>query len=222
MSITCAISTYAGHAHLLRNAAESALRFCDEVVIYDNGGECEPVEGCRYVPMVDSGGPSQARRRGIAEATCDWILHLDADDWLIARPREYDCDWVTSDLITTDDQIWSFAPRPHSPEAAIEWAREHRQTPICAKSMWRVGWLRDHDLSWYDWPNVLYAEDFRTELEYLKHSPRIVYDPNHIFYAYRTRPGQTQDNPYRQAMWRDLDDYFKGEANVLSCPRCRR
>lgn len=209
MNLTVAISTHGAYAQYLEEAAASALEYADEVVIYDNGGECFPVKGCRYVPMEQSGCPTQARIRGIAEAKGDWILHLDADDLLIARPPEHDADWIVSDMPLVGGGIWTYMDRDHTVEGALRYALAKRETPICSKSAWRLAWLRENGLTSYRWPSVQYAEDCLTVIEYLLRNPRIVYDPANPFYAYRIHGDSVSFDAERESLFRrDLGDYL--------------
>jgi glycosyltransferase involved in cell wall biosynthesis len=210
MVLTVAVSTHGGYARYLDECVASAREFADEVIVYDDGGECDPPAGVRYVALEKSGFCTAARQRGIREATGDNLLHLDGDDWLVARPPEHDCDWLVSDLVTNEG-MWTYTTREHTVEGAWKYLHEHRDTPICSKAVWDVAWLRARGLSWYEWPHTSFAEDCRTEIEYLRHSPRIIYDPTRPFYGYRLHEGQDMRDEARRAVFvADLNAYLEG------------
>ena len=215
--LTVAISTHGGYARFLPQAMASALEYADEVIVYDDGGECANVahgHPVRYMALPKTGSLTRARERAIEDATGDFLLHLDADDWLIAKPPET-ADWCYSDVYTcnTDGAIdghWDYSV--FSPESAMRYLNVHRTLPVPMKAVFRVSWLREHGLSWYEWPHTSFAEDCRTCIEYLKHGPRIGYMPRAPFYVYRLHEGQdTASNERRAAFQADLDAYLKGE-----------
>jgi glycosyltransferase involved in cell wall biosynthesis len=220
-SLTVAISTHGGYARYLGPCVKSALLVADEVIVYDDGGECATValpESVRYVALPKSGYCIDARKMGIAEASCEWILHLDADDWLLRRPTlPADADMTFSDMYLCDDSstingYWKCDFFPRDRAGAMDFLRERRTNPMPGKSCYRVSFLVEHGLSWYQWPNTTFGEDVRTIIEYLKHAPRVVYVPESGYYVYRFHEGQdTQSAARRGEFLRDLDSYLKGD-----------
>jgi glycosyltransferase involved in cell wall biosynthesis len=217
MSLTVAISTHGGYQRYLQQSVDSALAVADEVVVYDDGGECEPPAGARYVALPKTGYCILARQRAIEEASCDYILHLDADDWLISRPPEVG-DMAYADLYLCDDsgsirERWDYSKLPRTREDA--WAfmlarvgTKLGRNPLPGKCSFRVAWLREHGLSWYRWPSTSFGEDVRTIIEYLKHEPEIVYTPD-SYYVYRVHEGQdTCDIERRDLFMDDMDAYL--------------
>lgn len=215
--LTVAISTHGEYAEFLPQAAASARQFADEVIVYDDGGECEPPDGVRYAALPKSGHCTAARQRAISEAKGDFLLHLDADDWLISRPPETGADWCYSDLYLCDERgsvagVADYSIFPRDADSALRFLVEHRTLPVPMKTVFRTAWLREHGLSWYEWPNTSFAEDCRTCVEYLKHEPSIEYIPRKPFYIYRQHGGQDSLNMERRAAFQaDLDAYLKGE-----------
>lgn len=213
--LTVAISTHGGYARYLPQAAASALRHADEVIVYDDGGECEPPEGVRYVALPKSGFVTAARRRAIAEAQGEYLLHLDADDWLISRP-EPEGDWYYSDTYLCDERgtvrgAMDYSIFPRERDEAYGFLAFHRTLPVPMKAVFRTAWLRAHGFGWYEWPSTTFAEDCRTCIEYLSGDPSIVYG-SQPFYVYRLHERQdSRDAERRSVFLADLDRYLKGE-----------
>ncbi|MGH2873474.1 MAG: glycosyltransferase family 2 protein, partial [Solirubrobacteraceae bacterium] len=65
-------------------AAQASLRSLqladgDELILADNCGLAEPVDGVVLVRAAGERSPARARNAGARRAACDWILFLDAD-----------------------------------------------------------------------------------------------------------------------------------------------
>lgn len=220
MTLTVAISTHAGYADFLPRAVASALKCADEVVVYADGEiPAYDSTGVRHVTLPKSGYCIEARRAAIAEASCDYLVHLDADDWLISRPPERG-DLGFADIYICDAsgairERWDYSHHPRTREAAWEFMRErvgttYGRNPIPGKCSFRVEWLREHGLSWYRWPSTTFGEDVRTIIEYLSHDPEVVYVPT-PYYVYRMHGEQdTKNLTRRDEFMADLDDYIRG------------
>jgi len=69
----------------IRRCLES-VRFADEIVVFDSGSTDGTPAICReYTKMVfetDWPGDGQQKNRALQEATGEWILSLDADEWI--------------------------------------------------------------------------------------------------------------------------------------------
>jgi hypothetical protein len=202
-----AITTHGAYKEFLVEAVNSAMRFADMVSVYDDGGECGDVElspaallyGVHYVPLPKTAMCTAGRIEAIRDAIelgADYLLHLDGDDFLVRRPPTlegvdiYANDYYDVDRSGAIMRIQTY-PRAHqTAQEVIESLKctvgtESPRTPFSLKFVTRVGFLRDHDLSWYEWPSTVYAEDNRTMLEYLKNNPVLVVDRADPFYAYR-------------------------------------
>lgn len=63
-----------------------SLSFCDQVVVVDSGSEDDTVRIARAAGavVVENRWPGFAAQRNVAidHASCDWILEVDADEWL--------------------------------------------------------------------------------------------------------------------------------------------
>jgi len=70
-----------------------SVQWADEMILVDSGSTDRTVEiarelGARTVVTPDWPGPGPQRNRAIDEATADWILALDADEWVTDELRD--------------------------------------------------------------------------------------------------------------------------------------
>jgi glycosyltransferase involved in cell wall biosynthesis len=113
----------------IRRCIES-VPFADEVVVVDSGSTDRTVEicralGARVVVTDDYPGYGPQKNRALALARGDWILSLDADEWL------------TPELQAELPRLMAAAPGP----AAY---RMRRRSSFCGRYMRHSGW-------WPDW-----------------------------------------------------------------------
>jgi glycosyltransferase involved in cell wall biosynthesis len=102
-SSTSAREHHAGHriaAVVITKNEEAVIRRClesvswaDEIVLVDSGSSDRTVEiacelGARTIVTADWPGPGPQRNRAIDQATGDWILALDADEWVTPELRD--------------------------------------------------------------------------------------------------------------------------------------
>ena len=70
---------------VIRRALES-VRWADEIVVVDSGSTDDTVSICREytdkVLVTDWPGFGAQKNRALSHATCDWVLSIDADEWL--------------------------------------------------------------------------------------------------------------------------------------------
>lgn len=63
-----------------------SVRWADEIIVLDSGSTDRTVEICKQyttqVYEVDWPGYGEQKNRALAKAQCDWVLSLDADEWL--------------------------------------------------------------------------------------------------------------------------------------------
>src|SRR5688500_18330739 len=75
---------------VIRRCLES-LAWADEVVVMDSGSTDRTVEICRELGAkvydADWQGPATQRNRGIEKCSGEWILALDADEWVTDELR---------------------------------------------------------------------------------------------------------------------------------------
>lgn len=215
MSVTVAVTTWEGHRHLLPQALASCAG-ADEVLVIDNGRTCGGIAqeyGARYFGRdADVGSLPLSRNIGIEQASCDWLIWLDADDTLLRVPDDLAGDWCYADLLVTDGSVvidrWDYSLCPRDRESARSLARTHRTLPVPMKAAFRVEWLRDNALYWRNWPHTFYAEDVLACLTYLDAAPDIHYlaEP---FYIYRWTD-RAQYDTERVKFQHDLIDYLGG------------
>jgi hypothetical protein len=184
----------------------------DEVLVISTDGSCADIAEDYDVDFLTADTLSDARRLAIEEASCDYLVHLDADDWLFTIP-ECSGDWCYGDLMVYGGEWsrWDYSVFPRTRDGAMDKLREERTLPVPMKAAFRVEWLRANDLTWYDWPGIdLFGEDVMTCIKYLEHAPVIEYiDP---FYCYRQHANQGSRNDTKRAEWlASLDAYLKGE-----------
>lgn len=79
---------------ITKNAADDIRRclasvaWADEIIVLDSGSTDATVAICReytpHVEVTDWPGFGAQKNRALAKANCDWVLSLDADEWLDA------------------------------------------------------------------------------------------------------------------------------------------
>jgi glycosyltransferase involved in cell wall biosynthesis len=115
------------------DAIERCLRsvhWADEVIVLDCGSTDRTVEisqklGARVSVTTDWPGFGPQKNRALAQATGDWVLSLDADEW------------VTADL---RDEILNVISRPDGATAF----RAPRLSSFCGRFMRHSGWWPDY------------------------------------------------------------------------------
>jgi glycosyltransferase involved in cell wall biosynthesis len=112
-------------------AALDSVAWADEVIVVDSGSTDRTVEicrvlGARVVVTDDYPGNGPQKNRALDLATGDWILSLDADEWL------------TPELQEEIPRLIETAP------AALAGYRIRRRSSFCGRFMHHSGW-------WPDW-----------------------------------------------------------------------
>jgi len=107
-----------------------SVDWADEVIVLDSGSTDKTVEisrklGARVSVTADWPGYGPQKNRALAQAAGDWVLSLDADEW------------VTPDL---RDEIRSVISRPDGAAAF----RVPRLSSFCGRFMRHSGWWPDH------------------------------------------------------------------------------
>jgi glycosyltransferase involved in cell wall biosynthesis len=108
----------------------SSVSWADELVVVDSGSTDRTVEisqklGARVSVTADWPGFGPQKNRALEQATCDWVLSLDADEW------------VTPDL---REEVLNVISRP---DGAVAF-RVPRLSSFCGRFMRHSGWWPDY------------------------------------------------------------------------------
>jgi len=107
-----------------------SVDWADEVIVLDSGSTDKTVEisqklGARVSVTADWPGYGPQKNRALAQAAGDWVLSLDADEWVTLELR---------------DEIRSVISRLDGPVAF----RVPRLSSFCGRFMRHSGWWPDH------------------------------------------------------------------------------
>lgn len=208
MSLTAVITNH-DYARYLPQCLESATKFCDEVLVYDDGStddSLEVIESFGITPVCRkdaSGSPVWGSNLGIEDAQCTHIIWLDSDNWLTRRPPENDADYTFAPIrISPDDtgwfiNVWEYPDWPLTAEGCLAKFDRERTIPVPWGGVWRTEFVKP--LRWRHWETTQFAADFRTCLDWVQHGPTLRYDPT-PFLVFRTHEGQWSDSPERVLM----------------------
>jgi len=223
MSVTAVITNH-DYGRYLRQCVDSALEFCDEVLVYDDGSTDDSLailaeygDRIRLVHRDDATGcPVWGSNLGIEQATCYHLLFLDSDNYLLRRPPETDADYTFVDLpVVKDDgtpiETWQFATWPLTARGALKRFIQYRGMPFPWAGVWRTDFIRH--LRWRRWvPETGYAADFRTAVDWCLQGPTLAHDPV-PYMVFRNHEGQWSASP---------DDVLVGDAVTTAVNRASR
>lgn len=212
MSVT-AVITNKDYGAFLHRCLDSALAFTDAVLFYDDGSTDCSLDICRDygVEVVHrdepSGSPMWGSNLGIEQCATDYLLFLDADNYLVAKPPQNDVDYTFGAirLVDSNDCMtgkWEYPYWPLTAQGCIAYCKQHRGIPFPWGGVWKMDFLRGK--RWVDFRATPVAGDFRTALEWVKHSPTLAYDPNG-FLCFRQHGAQFSARERK----------FQAEADVL-------
>jgi glycosyltransferase involved in cell wall biosynthesis len=112
----------------IRRCLES-VRWADEIIVLDSGSTDDTVSICReytaHVYRTDWPGFGPQKNRALERATGDWVLSLDADEWMTPASR---------------DEIARTLAQPQEVAAF----RLPRLSSFCGRFMRHSGWWPDH------------------------------------------------------------------------------
>jgi len=112
----------------IRRCLES-VKWADEIIVLDSGSTDDTVSICReytaHVHQTDWPGFGPQKNRALEQATGDWVLSLDADEWVTPELR---------------DEILNVISRPNGAMAF----RVPRLSSFCGRFMRHSGWWPDH------------------------------------------------------------------------------
>jgi glycosyltransferase involved in cell wall biosynthesis len=203
-SLTAVVTSH-NYARFLPQCIDSALKFCDEVLVYDDGSTDESLEVlARYGSRITvvhrdeaSGSPVWGSNLGIEQAQSTHLIFLDADNFLLSAPPLDDVDYAFGSIQVVDGngaprKVWNFAGWP--PTADECWdrfvdaaSRGSFVMPFPWGGVWRMEFLRDK--SWREFATRGIADDYRTALDWCKARPTLAHHPQ-PFLAFRQHDGQ--------------------------------
>ncbi|HWR82932.1 MAG TPA: glycosyltransferase [Candidatus Deferrimicrobium sp.] len=171
---------------------------------------------------TNTGGLIQGRKDVIAAASGEFIHHLDADDYLepqfVARlidefQRDPQLDWVAGNLNVVDENgnivdRWDYRTFPTDPLQALYRGFQTVSVPVPKNGLFKMSFIRDNGLSWYQLPHTAQGEDAFTCIKYLECNPRIKLVPEFLV-NYRVH-GQNMSAKVteRIKMAIDLKEYY--------------
>ena len=214
-----AIVTNHDYAEFLPACLDGATKFCDEVLVYDDGSTDDSLEvisryGVKVVHRDDaSGDPVWGSNEGIKDASCSHLMFLDADNFLLSKPPTNDVDYTFAPIHIFEDgafvDYWDYAGWPLDAAVCLRRFRSTKQIPVPWGGVWRTEFVRP--LAWSRWPSTSFAADFRTCVDWLGHSPTLAYHDT-SFLAFRVHDGQWSGSSERILMQNDVEAYLtRGE-----------
>lgn len=210
MSLTAVVTNH-NYARFLRKCIDTATRWCDEVLVYDDGSTDESMSVLSEYGVTvtrreePSGGPVWGSNLGIEEATCSHLIFLDADNFLVRQPPTDDIDYTYADILLADEGgaftgLWRYPDWPLTGLVGIERFKVTHQMPYPWGGVWRHDFIRD--LRWREWPSTQMAADFRTAVDWAFHDPKLAYT-SEPFLAFRMHGAQWSASPEREKMQAD-------------------
>ena len=221
--LTIGIPSY-NYAPYIRKCVESALSPLSEVIVVDDCSTDNSVELIREYPVKliehsrNLGRPAASMNEILEAATGDYVLMLDADDFLLpgaveAFHEHFGPDWLIADLASCDSNdvivsTWSYEGWPLNAKDAYALVWRQPTTPVSMKGAFSLQWIRENDLKWCEWETQHMADDCRTCLEWLKTDPVIerIPGPLHVHRRHVTNwSGRESD---RLRFYRELAEYL--------------
>ena len=229
-----AIVTNHDYARYLPRCIDSALAYCDEVLVYDDGSTDDSLavlasygDRIRVTHRDDaSGDPIWGSNLGIEQATSTHLLFLDADNYLTSQPPTNDVDYTFAPIDIVNENTsprtrWEYPDWPLDPgdcldkfiasctgglAAGVMHAAGKPNMPFPWGGVWRTSFVKP--LRWRAWPSTSFAADFRTALDWCMEGPSLAYS-SQSFLAFRVHAGQWSDSPERALMQRDAIEFAR-------------
>lgn len=199
MSITAVITNH-NYGRYLVQCIDSALTYCDEVLVYDDGSTDDSLDVLKqYGASIGvthrhtaSGDPIWGSNCGITDATSDYVIFLDADNWLINTIPQLDYDYVFANIASCDDggnliETLDFVTFPRTPKECLSRFVTTIGMPYPWGGVWRREFIKD--LRWRGWDGTGYAADWRTAVDWCLQAPTIGYSSD-SFLSFRNHSGQ--------------------------------
>lgn len=199
MSVSVVVTNH-NYARFLPKCIDSALEFCDEVLVYDDGSTDDSLDvlagyGDRIrleCNPVASGDPVWGSNLGIRDFTSTHLIFLDADNWLTRRPPETEFDYTFCDLPITDESGcvvsgWTFEGWPTTAHDALHKFLSGQGMPFPWGGVWHRRFVEDK--RWRRWRGTGFAADYRTAVDWCLDSPTLHYG-GETFMSFRSHDGQ--------------------------------
>jgi glycosyltransferase involved in cell wall biosynthesis len=143
MRLSVIVITKNGEA-TIRRCLESVAG-AHEIVVVDSGSTDRTVEICRELgarvhATADWPGHGPQKNRALALATCDWVLSLDADEWLTPALRSA----IERAIAAPDGKVAFAMPR---------------SSTFCERPMRHSGWWPDHVVRLFRRDSVRFSDD---------------------------------------------------------------
>lgn len=142
MSISVTIITKNEQAGIRR--CLDSVKWADQIVVLDSGSTDETVQICReytdHVYQTDWPGFGPQKNRALDHATGDWILSLDADEWVTPALRE---------------ELTRAVSRPR----AVVAFRVSRSSSFCGRFLRHSGWWPDHVVRLFRRGSARFSDD---------------------------------------------------------------
>lgn len=208
MSLTAVVTSH-NYAKYLPECLESAIQYCDKVVVYDDGSTDASLDVIKHygVPYfhrrVASGGPVIGSNWGIRKTETSHLIFLDADNFLLRKPPQNDVDYTFFDVALANERgwltegTWRYFDRPTDWGGCRDFFIRTAAIPFPWGGVWRTSFLKGK--KWRQWPTTMFAADFRTAVDWCLAKPTLAYGGEPIV-AFRIHEGQWSDSPERWVM----------------------
>lgn len=225
MSITAIITNH-DYAKYLPECLDSASRYCDEILVYDDGSTDESLQVLEAYPSVKvthrktaSGTPVWGSNKGIKDASCTHTIFLDADNFLIKEPPVTEADYTFAALrIYREDRpkhkmYWTYPDWPLTADECWERFAQGAKRgasviPFPWGGVWRTDFIKG--LKWRPFETTGFAADMRTALDWCKTRPSLAYSPE-PFMTFRIHSGQWSESPERATALAEIRRIAKDE-----------
>ncbi len=184
---------------------------------------------CLIQHEKNSGGLLQGRKDVISAATGDFVCHLDADDSLQAEfvsrmmdefCRDSQLDWVAANLnvVDVDGKLvdkWDYKDFPTDPMQGLYRGYHTASVPVPKNGIFKLSFIRDNKLSWYQLPHTTQGEDAYTCIKYLECNPKIKLIPDFLMNLRIHSQNMSANVLERIKMVIDLKEYYINHFNEM-------